>query len=109
MKKFLIYAAALIFPTVVFANFIMFGAPVTGTATGTSTKVLNQNGLRTYLIIINNSSTVTMYVKFGSAQTGTEGVAIPPLGNYEPIKAPSNSVYIDTASSTAAYTMIEGQ
>lgn len=112
MKKFFALILIWVFlflPATASANYYMFSAPVTGTATSTSTKVLNQNNLRSYLIIINNSSTVTLYVKFGSAQSGTEGVTIPPLGNYEPFKAPANSVYLDTASSTAAYTIIQGQ
>lgn len=88
---------------------VIFGAPVTGTATTSSAKKLNWNSLRTYLIILNTGSTNTMYVKFGSAQSGTEGIPIlPNNGYYEPVEAPSNSVYIVTGSSTTTYTIIEG-
>ncbi len=90
------------------ANNILFGPPVAGTATVTSTQVMAKNSLRTYLIILNTGSN-SMYVKFGSAQSGTEGILIPAGWNYEPDLAPSNSVWVVTASSTTSYTIMQGQ
>lgn len=91
-----------------FANYTMFGPPLTVSVTGTSTQALAQNGLRTYLLIVNTGAN-TIIVKFGSAQSGTEGVPIPPGGNYEPSKAPANSVFLETASSTSTASIIQGQ
>lgn len=86
---------------------VVMSAPVSVTATTTSTKVLDANAYRNYLIIQNTGS-VSVIVKFGAAQTASEGVTIPAGGNYEPFKAPVDSVYLESASSTAAVTLIEG-
>jgi hypothetical protein len=86
-----------------------FKAPVVVTATVTSTQVLAANNLRTYLIIMNQGSSVNVIVKFGSVQSAGEGVVIPPGGAYEPLLAPGNSVWLESASSTSAVTLIEGQ
>jgi hypothetical protein len=77
------------------------------TATGTSTLALAANSYRRYLLLQNNGST-TVYVKFGSAHSGSEGVWILPGGNYEPIKAPIGAIYLKTASSTDDVTIIDG-
>jgi hypothetical protein len=90
------------------ANQVLFGSPVTVTVTGTSTQVLAANSLRSYLIIQNNGSQNAI-IKFGSAQTGTEGIVIIPGGNYEPIWAPANSVFAISASSTTSLTILQGQ
>jgi hypothetical protein len=90
------------------ANQVLFGPPHTVTVNGTSTQYLPANTLRTYLII-QNAGAVNVIVKFGGVQTGSEGVVIGPGGNYEPIKAPANSVYMISASSTASVTLVEGQ
>lgn len=95
--------------TPIYANGVLFGPPHVITVTTTSTKYADQNSLRTYLLIQNKSATIPVIVKFGSVQTGTEGITIAPGGNYEPNKAPSNSFYLVTASSTAAVTWQEGQ
>lgn len=87
------------------ANF--FGSIVSGTATVTSTSVLAQNNLRNYLVI-QNGGTNPIFVKFGSVQSGTEGIEIIGGGSYEPIEAPANSVFMRTATGSSAYTIIEG-
>ena len=90
------------------ANGNMFGQPVIASSAQVSTKVLNQNGLRNYLLIQNTGS-VPLLIKLGSAQSALEGISIPVGGNYEPIKAPSNSVWAKTVSGTGTMTIIEGQ
>ena len=103
-----IFALLAVFTLTANANYYMFGPPVEGTATDTSTKVMDQNTLRSYLIILNTGGT-DIYVKFGSAQSATEGIKIPSGWNYEPEVAPSNSVWVVTASSTSTYTIMQGQ
>ena len=91
-----------------FANNVMFGAPVSASVTTSSARIMPQNGLRTYLIIVNTGSNPAI-VKFGSVQSGTEGIPIPAGGNYEPFEAPSSSIYAVTASSTTTLQIVEGQ
>ena len=93
------------------ANNIMFAPPVSGYATSASAKVLNQNTLRSYIIVVNKSATTTMYAKFGSsAQSSGEGVPIPAGGSYEPIMAPANALYLSTFVATSApYVVVYGQ
>lgn len=84
-----------------------YAAPVTGTA-GVSAKVLNQNNLRNYLLIQNLGAT-NIIAKFGSAiSSSNEGVVIVAGGNYEPIVAPGNSLYLKAASGSPTYVVIEG-
>ena len=75
--------------------------------TVTSTKFLNANSKRAYLLIQNNG-TQNVIVKFGSAQSATEGVIIPAMGNYEPYKVPTDSVYLLSASGTQSVQIVEG-
>lgn len=77
------------------------------TVTATSTKFLEVNSSRTYLVIQNKGS-VDVYFKVNSASTSTEGIKLPSGGAYEPIEAPINSIFLKTASSTATVTIIEG-
>ena len=96
----------LVFSTKVFAN--SQAVPLSVVATTTSTQVLPYNNLRSYLLIQNIGSN-TIVVKMNSAQTGTEGVQIPPGGNYEPYGAPVNAVYIETLTGSSAVTIVQGQ
>lgn len=108
MKKVSVVIAILYTLLVVFAcenakaNQGVFAVPSTGTATSTSTKVLNTDALREYLIIQNTGSN-SIAVKFGSAQTAGEGVVIAAGGNYEPFDCPTNSVYLEALSGTSTY------
>lgn len=77
------------------------------TATVTSTQILAQRSERNYLIIQNKGS-VAVLVKFGGAHSSTEGVSIPAGGNYEPYRVPSDSIFIETISSTALCAIVEG-
>lgn len=87
---------------------VSYAPPVVVTATGTSTKVMNFNAKRGYIIIINRGSN-TAVAKFGTtAQSGTEGVPIPAGGSYEPIQAPTNPLWLVTTASTSAVTIVEG-
>jgi len=77
-------------------------------ATITSTKILSRNDLRTYLLI-QNVGTDTIIVKFNSVQSGSEGIQIPAGGNYEPVLTPKDSVWIESASGSQAFMILEGQ
>lgn len=77
------------------------------TVTGTSTQFLAANSAREYLLIQNNGTT-NVIVKFGSAQTASEGVIIVAGGNYEPIKGIYDSVWMKSVSSTDSVTIVEG-
>lgn len=75
--------------------------------TGTSTKFLDQNSARNYLLIQNNGA-ANITVTFGAAQTGSEGIIIPPGGSYEPIKGFYDAVYLKSASGTVSTVLVEG-
>lgn len=76
------------------------------TATTTSTKFLEINPIRNYLLIQNNGST-DVYIKMSSAHSGTEGIKLVAGGAWEPILPPRNSIYIKAASGTDAVTILE--
>lgn len=78
----------------------------TVTATVTSTLGVAENKYRRYLILQNVGS-YTVYVKFGSAHSGTEGVWLVPGGVYEPIKPPIGAIYFKSASSTSDVNVID--
>lgn len=83
--------------------------PVVVTATTTSTQVMAANQNRIYLLI-QNKGAVGVIVKAGATiQTAHEGVLIPSGGNYEPEVAPTNAIWIESASSTSAVTIVQGQ
>ena len=77
------------------------------TVTGTSTKFLSVNGKRRYLMII-NKGTVTVYVKPDVAHSGTEGIAIPAGGSWEPPFVPINAFFFKAASGSQTVEIIEG-
>lgn len=88
---------------------VLFGPPNAKTVTTTSTQMMPANSLRAYIIIVNTGATPVV-VKFGGVQSSaTEGVLIPPGGNYEPLETPANSLYAVTASSTSTLEIVEGQ
>lgn len=78
-----------------------------GTATVTSTLIVPYNSFRKYLLI-QNKGAVDIYAKFKTAQTGVEGIKIVAGGNYEPYLAPKDKLYLETASGTSAYVVVEG-
>lgn len=89
------------------AQSVKLSAPTTVTVTSTSTLEFPANAKRAYLIISNTGSQPAI-IKFGSVQSGSEGLIIPPSGNYEPLQAPANTLYAKTASSTTTLVIIEG-
>lgn len=77
-------------------------------ATTSSAQVLAVNGQRFYLLIV-NKGTQTVYIKFDSSSTGTQGIPIPAGGNYEPIHVPVSAVYALSSSGTQALYILEGK
>lgn len=109
MKK--IFALMLLFPVVTIAeqSFYDFPAPTSFTATATSTQALPADTFRKTLIIQNNGSQI-IYVKFGSAQAATEGIAIHTSGDLLNLqKAPINSIYIRSANGSHPVTLQVGR
>lgn len=101
---------AFFFTPHLFANYYMFNpTPVMVTVSPPSVQLMPQNTLREYLLVINTGAN-TAYINFGQKQSATQGVVIPAGGNYEPLKAPSNSVWGTTAAGlSASLVIIEGQ
>lgn len=80
---------------------------VTVTSAG-STKVLNQNPYRQYLLIQNNGA-ATVSLVFGAADSGGNGVIIPASGgSYELIRPSTDSVYLNASSGSNSVIIIEG-
>lgn len=77
------------------------------TATTVSTSVAAAEPSRGYLLI-QNKGAVNVYLKFGSAHSGTEGILIVPGGNWEPPQVPTDAIYLKSASSTAVVQILEG-
>lgn len=95
-------------PNWAFANQMIIGPPVTGTASTGGALVMASNSLRAYVIIINTGSTNGLCARFSSTETGC-ATPIPPLGNYEPFIAPANVIYLASAASTTTYSVKQGQ
>ena len=107
MQKLVFIFLMLVVSSIAFAQ-SFYKAPVETTATVTSTLILPQNNLRRYLLI-QNKGAVNIIIKFGSVQSGTEGIIIPSGGNYEPSVVPMGALYMRSASSTSAVMIEEGQ
>lgn len=105
MMKILL--AIMLFSSQVFAT-TAFYAPVEITATTTSTKVMNTNNLRTYLLIQNKGS-IGVYVAFAAQAGATDGVLIAAGGAFEPNLSPINEIWIQSASSTSDVVLVQGQ
>lgn len=88
------------------ANFVVQNQLEVSVTTA-STSFLAQNTSRHYLLIINNG-TNSVVLKFGSAQSGNEGILIPSGGNYEPAYIPVDELFMKSASGTQTVTIIEG-
>lgn len=113
MSKFILFFVAIFASSVLAASGGDSGnttiiSQQTVTASVTSTLVLAANSFRQYLMIQNNGAT-NVIVKFGSAQTGTEGLVIPANGgSYEMNKPATDAVYLRSASSTDSVRVVEG-
>lgn len=77
------------------------------TATTVSSKVLDEEPYRIYLLCQNNGA-VSVNLKFESAHVASEGIIIPSGGYYEPVIAPSGAVYLKAASGSADVACTEG-
>lgn len=74
---------------------------------GTTGLHLAANPTRNYLLLQNKGS-ASVYVKFGSAHSGTEGIELAAGQSYEPIKAPADAIYMKSASGTQTVLTAEG-
>jgi hypothetical protein len=77
------------------------------TVTTASTALLGADSTRTYLLIQNKGS-VVVYLGFGGAAVNGVGVALGPGGNYEALKASTQTVNAIAASATALLTIVSG-
>ena len=107
MKKFL-GLVLLIGSFAAHAQSVVFSAPTTVSVTSTSALVFPPNGKRNYLILSNTGSAAVI-IKFGSVQSANEGLTIPAGGNYEPNKAAANAIYAKTATGSSTLVIVEGQ
>lgn len=60
-------------------------------------------------ILIQNTGATNLIIKMVTAQTGSEGIIIPPGGSYEPIKAYRDAIFGKSASGSNSVTIIEGR
>jgi hypothetical protein len=104
MKKFLVLFILLIS----FNSMATVVSRTEGTATGTSAQAIAADSERKYFLIQNKGSE-TIYLKFDSAHSGTEGIVIPAGGNYEPVKAPLNSVWLKSSTGSQSYVIFHGR
>ena len=84
----------------------LIGTTTAVSATTTSALLLAANRKRCGLLLVNDGA-VTVYVKPGSALTGTEGVPIIASGNWEPYRMFGDALYIKAASGTQSVRVIE--
>ena len=78
-------------------------------ATTVSIRALSTSPYRKCLVFQMKGAT-TAYIKFGSAHTGTEGVAISGASTFwMPIIVPINSVYIKSSAGTVPVVILEGR
>lgn len=78
------------------------------TATTSSQQLVSANMRRKYLLVQNKGSR-TMYLKFELSPTGTQGIEIPPGGNYESIDMPISPAFVKTSSGSSVGFFMEGQ
>lgn len=78
------------------------------TARPTSAILLNSKDERRCLVFQNQGAS-TVYIKFGSAHSGTENYALATATSWEPRVVPENSVYFRSASGSVVLTVLEGQ
>lgn len=82
-----------------------YNVPITQALTTSNTQVLQVNAQRTYLLIQNTGSN-SIVVSFDNTNPG---LTIASGGSWEPGKAPINSVYLKSSTSTSTAVIIEGQ
>lgn len=99
---------ALLFTLSCLADVISIRAQGEATATTTPAQLVSFNQRRKYLLVQNKGSR-TVYLKFEAAPSGTEGIEIPPGGNYESTDVPIGAAFIKTNAGTSAVFYLEGQ
>lgn len=77
-------------------------------ATTTSVIGLASRSSRRCLIIQNISAASTIYIKFDSAHTGTEGLNLSAGTIWAPIIVPMNSIYIKGSAGNVSATILSG-
>lgn len=77
-------------------------------ATTTSAKVSSTNSYRKCLILQNLSASI-VYVKFGSAHTGTENLQVGANSRWEPLVIPTGAIWLKSAAGNASIVVIEGR
>lgn len=77
-------------------------------ANTTSQMVLDINLKRRYFLL-QNKGNLPVYVAFDDNQTSDQGIKVAAGGNWEPSKAPTNRIYLKTASGTSQVVVIYGQ
>lgn len=110
MKLLLILAIVMTSSIVTAAGFneqFTLNQQVAVSVTGTAALVLSQSMRRGYLMVQNNGSQ-TVYVKLGSTISGSEGIVLIAGASYEFTTAPTDSVYMKSASGTQSVVVIEG-
>ena len=80
---------------------------LTTASVSSSALALAANANRKYLLIQNNG-TSSIYVKFGSTISTTEGITLAAGGNYEPIIPPIGAIYMKASTGTQTVTIYEG-
>lgn len=76
--------------------------------TTTSAAHVSASSSRRYLLIQNKGST-SIYVKFGSAHSASEGIEIIAGGNFESLKPPIDAIYLKSASGTQTVAVLTGK
>lgn len=74
-----------------------------------STLVIQANASRRCLILDNKDATNAVYIKFGSAHSGTEGLLLRANTRWEAIVPPAQSVYMKAAAGTPTVGFMSGQ
>lgn len=77
-------------------------------ATTVSTQALAKRSSRKCLTIQNTSPGSTIYIKFDTAHTGTEGLLLGPSTIWTPIPPPVNLIFIKGSNQAVPTTVWEG-
>lgn len=105
---FLLFSAPIAFYPSARAEIISIRNQGEVTATTTAQQLVAANMRRKYLLVQNKGSR-TIYLKFETAPTGTQGIEIPPGGNYESVDMPISPAFVKTNSGSSAVFFMEGQ
>lgn len=110
MKKLILIVGLLLSPALFPQNVVQQTSITTQsevTTSTTSTEALAANPKRRYLRVVNKGAE-TVYLKFGSASTGTIGLPLATTVTYEPSVVPTDAIFLKAASNTPVVLVIEG-